>query len=173
MRTKILTMIGLASLAACEVAVPTSDSAPDASARSVAPEAPEVEALPTSNPFEAFLYPSLNMTSTIASHHRDTVDSLDDFDMFILGIPTDISNSGIEAYRYPVFIESEVGVEYQYVRHNVTLGQLKLCSNMALNTCYADIRNVRWISQTVAAMDVCYFYNSIDWNICTTKYSNE
>lgn len=173
---KILTILGFASLVACEVNVPNNGTNPIPLARIIDPEVPPVvvvDPLPTSDPFEAFLYPSVNLTPTIEPELRNLQDDLGAFRMSILDIPTYTGNNAGESYRYPTYLESDYGVEYAYIQQNRTTGTMRLCTRFTSITCYAEIRNIRWVNQNVAALDLCYVYNNVDWNTCVTKYSNE
>jgi len=165
-KNKILTLTGLALITACEVNIPTNEE-PKTMARVQNPD------LPSSDPLEAFLYPSLNMTATIDAQYRDRFRDLNEFNMRILDTPTYNAYSFGEVYRYPVYLESDYGVEYQYIQQNRTTGVIQLCSSSTFSLCYAEIRNIRWIDQNTAALDLCYVYNDVDWNTCTTKYSND
>lgn len=175
MRNKILTLTGLVLISACEVTV-KDGTTPVPTTRALDP-VPEVEViedpLPTTDPLEAFLYPSLNLTSNIEAQHRDRFRDLNEFDMRILDMPTYNSFPFGEVYRYPVYLESSYGIEYQYIQQNRTTGLIQLCASNTFSKCYAEIRNVRWIDGSTAALDLCYVYNNVDWNTCTTKYSNE
>jgi hypothetical protein len=177
MKTKILTLTGLVLISACEVTVkPEVETVPTTKMSDPVPEVEvivEPDPLPTSDPFEAFLYPSVNLTPTIEPELRNLQDDLAAFRMSILNLPTYTGNTVGESYRYPVYLESDYGVEYAYIQQNRTTGLMRLCTRYTAITCYAEIRNIRWIDQNRAAMDVCYVYNNVDWNTCVTKYSDD
>jgi hypothetical protein len=173
-KNKILTLTGLVLVSACEVTVkPEVETIPTTKMNDPVPEVEVIDQLPLTDPFEAFLYPAVNLTPTIDPEHRDLQDDLGAFRMSVLNLPTYTGNTNGESYRYPTYLESDYGVEYAYIQQNRTTGLMRLCTRFTAITCYAEIRNIRWIDQNRAAMDVCYVYNNVDWNTCVTKYSDD
>lgn len=186
MKNVTLSLISLALISACEVSAPSitetaTPEKPDTAARTMAPE---VEALPTTDPFEAFLMPSsFNPTINTASTERSASDDLSLIKLYIRegGAVSPYSNRDWTIYN--AFIESSDGSQIE--RANVMVGvgngwsTTLVCTNYQSDDisepCSMLIRDMKWVNSNTASYEMCQTDGRgfVAEETCVTKYSNE
>lgn len=185
---KILTIVGMISLVACEVNVSntTNNESAPIDSKDAAPFSRSFEAdpLPTSDPFEAFLMPSSFEPALTKNSENRTMD--DDLSLVKIYFRAGGSIGFDRRYHFMnAYIESSDGadIEHASLVTDLISGGRRICASTdskEMNTmCSMLIRNIQWVNSNTASYELCLQGQTgpltgyaIEQS-CVTKYSNE